>query len=102
MRREIPIETIYGQSSGHTLVLEIDGEVVTLKIDGGFAGRDVDEELPKSALLELTSGGPQKNSDLLGLTLQTDGGELIKGSIGVGSGNQGFAIRKSDLIEALG
>ncbi len=101
MRYEVPMQTVYGEKSGHPLVLEQSGNEIRLTVDGGFAGRDVDEELPKSAFLALLSGGAQRNNDLLGLTLQTDGGPTVTGLIGVGSGNIGFIVSRDDLVAAI-
>jgi hypothetical protein len=101
MRYEVPMQTVYGENSNHPLVLEQAGDEIRLTIDGGFAGRDVDEELPKSAFLALLSGGAQRNNDLLGLTLQTDGGPTVTGLVGVGSGNIGFVVNRDELATAI-
>jgi len=95
------MRTVYGEASGLPLVLEQSGDEIRITIDGGFAGRDVDEELPKSAFLALLSGGPQKNNDLLGLTIETDGGPDVRGHIGVGSGNIGFLVSRDELAAAI-
>ena len=101
MAFEIPIFNINGSSSRYVLALEPEGDDVWLRIDEEFAGRAVEEELPKEALARLVSGGPQKNFDLLGLTFETDGGEMVKGLIGVGSGNQRFQMRRADVVNVL-
>ena len=101
MRHEIPIQTILGKPTPYSLVVEGLGDDVRLTLDAGFAGRDVDEELPCSALAELVSGGARRNDDLLGLSFETDGGELVKGTVGVGSGNERFTVRRDDLAAAL-
>jgi hypothetical protein len=98
---EIPIYNINGSLSSFTLSIEPSGDDVWLRIDEDFAGRRVEEELSKAALAELVSGGPQKNFDLLGLTFDTDGGEMVNGLIGIGSGNQRFMVRSEEIRKAL-
>ena len=98
---EIPIYNINGSSSQYVLSIEPSGDDVWLRIDADFAGRPVEEELSKAALTELVSGGPRQNFDLLGLTFETDGGEMVQGLVSVGSGNQRFLLRRDDVIEVL-
>lgn len=99
---EIPIYNINGSPSSFTFDIEPSGDDVWLRIDEEFAGRRVEEELTKDSLADLVSGGPKKNFDLLGLTFETDGGEMVNGVVGVGSGNQRFMLRRDDLRAALG
>jgi hypothetical protein len=101
MPLEIPIYNINGVLSSYLLTLEPSGDDVRLRIDEEFAGRAVEEELSDAALADLVSGGPQKNFDLLGLTFETDGGEMVHALLSVGSGNYRFMFRRKDVIEAL-
>ncbi len=101
VRHEIPLTTIHDRPTPYVLALEADGETVRLEIDEAFAGRRVEEELPRAALVDLLAGGPRRNDDLLGLTLETDGGERVTGLVSVGSGNERFALRREDLAAAL-
>ncbi len=78
------------------------GDGVQLAINGGLAGREVDEEIGVSALRELLVGGRRRNNDLQGLTFETDGGESVILTIGVESGNERSVVRREDLAEALG
>jgi hypothetical protein len=101
MRYEVPMDTAYGEPSGYSLGLEQAADLIRLTIEGGFSGRDVEEELPKAALLELLSGGAQRNNDLLGLTLETDGGPAVWGFVSVGSDNIRFSVAREALAQAV-
>ena len=98
---DIPIFNFNGSATQFVMELEPSGDDVRLSIDEAFAGRAVEEELSKAALAELVSGGPQKNFDLLGLTFETDGGEMVNGLLSIGSDNQRFKLRRDDLVAAL-
>ncbi len=100
MDRKVALLNGFRESTPFTLDLELNGDEVTLRIDEDFAGRRVEEELPIAVLLELATGAPQKNDDLLGLTFETTETE-VHGLIGVGSGNERFILSKADLTEAL-
>lgn len=100
MDRKVALLNGFRESTPFTLDLELNGDEVTLRIDEDFAGRRVEEELPIAVLLELATGAPQKNDDLLGLTFETTETE-VHGLIGVGSGNERFILSKADLAEAL-
>ncbi len=100
MDRKVALLNGFRESTPFTLDLELIGDEVTLRIDEDFAGRRVEEELPIAVLLELATGAPQKNDDLLGLTFETTETE-VHGLIGVGSGNERFILSKADLAEAL-
>jgi hypothetical protein len=100
MDRKVALLNGFRESTPFTLDLELSGDEVTLRIDEDFAGRRVEEELPIAVLLELATGAPQKNDDLLGLTFETTETE-VHGLIGVGSGNERFILSKADLAEAL-
>lgn len=71
-------------------------------LDAGFAGRDVDEELPASAFAELLAGGPRQNHDLLGLSWSTEDGETVVGTVSVGSGYERFVVDAGQLRQSLG
>jgi len=100
MDRKVALLNGFRESTPFTLDLELIGDEATLRIDEDFAGRRVEEELPIAVLLELATGAPQKNDDLLGLTFETTETE-VHGLIGVGSGNERFILSKADLAEAL-
>jgi hypothetical protein len=100
MDRKVALLNGFRESTPFTLDLELNGDEVILRIDEDFAGRRVEEELPIAVLLELATGAPQKNDDLLGLTFETTETE-VHGLIGVGSGNERFILSKADLAEAL-
>lgn len=100
MDRKVALLNGFRESTPFTLDLELNGDEATLRIDEDFAGRRVEEELPIAVLLELATGAPQKNDDLLGLTFETTETE-VHGLIGVGSGNERFILSKADLAEAL-
>jgi len=100
MDRKVALLNGFRESTPFTLDLELNGDEVTLRINEDFAGRRVEEELPIAVLLELATGTPQKNDDLLGLTFETSETE-VHGLIGVGSGNERFILSKADLAEAL-
>jgi hypothetical protein len=100
MDRKVALLNGFRESTPFTLDLELNGDEVILRIDEDFAGRRVEEELPIAVLLELATGAPQKNDDLLGLTFETTETE-VHGLIGVGSGNERFILSKVELAEAL-
>ncbi|MGV3618342.1 MAG: hypothetical protein ACO1SV_23700 [Fimbriimonas sp.] len=98
----VPIYTVYGDATPFAIGLDpIGSGNATLTIDGNFAGRDVEEELPIEALVLLAGEEPFSYDDLLGLNLKTDG-KRITGLIGVGSGNEPFALHPEDLRAAIG
>src|SRR5690349_11128392 len=101
MPYEIPIYNIKGTLTSFFLEIEPSGEDVWLRIEEEFAGRRVEEEMTKASLADLVSGGPKRNYDLLGLTFETDGGDMVNGTVGVGSGNQRFMVPRDDLVAAL-
>jgi len=100
MDRKVALLNGFRESTPFTLDLELNGDEVILRIDEDFAGRRVEEALPIAVLLELATGAPQKNDDLLGLTFETTETE-VHGLIGVGSGNERFILSKVELAEAL-
>jgi hypothetical protein len=98
---QIPISNAYGKPTEYTMDLESDGDGVRILIDGGFAGREVDEEVSLGDIAFLLNAEPgYKFEDLLGLILE-NGGEEIRGIVGVGSGNERFIISKADLQAAF-
>jgi len=105
VEQTLPIYTIYGKESGSLLILvrlEGDGDAATIaiRIPDSFAGRDVDEEISLADLKRLGGATAYSHQDILGLLLETDGNE-VKGRVGVGSGNEEFVLRLSDLNEAI-
>lgn len=93
---QIPIINAYDEATPYTLDLTIDGDAVRIQVDGAFAGRDVDEELPVADLQALLAADELTNDDLLGFILRSEG-DRIHGLIGVGSGNERFSVRKADF-----
>ena len=79
-----------------------EGAVVRIGLKVEFVGREVEEEIERSAFEALLAGGPRRNHDLLGLAFETDGGETVLWTVGVGSGNERFLTRRADLAAALG
>jgi len=100
MAVRVPIIDIYGVATPYFLEIERRGDEANLRIDGSFAGRDVDEDMPLDALRSLAGDSSFSFRELLGLSLETDG-SMVKGLIGVGSGNEGFVLAKNALARAL-
>ncbi len=97
----VPIFTVYGDETPFYLELFPAGDgQATLRIDGDFAGRQVEEEIPREALDRLASEEPFDYQDILGLRLSTDG-KVVTGLIGVGSGNEGFQLERTTLRAAI-
>lgn len=100
MVHSLPITDVHGRLTPFTLDLAPNGDGFTLTIPGDFAGRDVEEEVDRPSLERLVAEDGFDYRDLLGLTLTTDG-EVIRGLVGVGSGNERFTIERSALASAL-
>ena len=97
----VPLFTIYGDATPYALELTpIGAGNIALRIDGDFAGREVEEEMPLDALRLLAAEEPYEYDDLLGLGLKTDGTQ-VRGLIGVGSGNEPFILHRTDLATAV-
>jgi hypothetical protein len=98
---QIPLLTGHGKETlSHIELIALSPDLVQLKIDIDFAGRDVDEEISSEAVKKI--GGPEafRFDDLLGIHFETDG-EQINGMVGAGSGNVKFILKRSDWNAAV-
>lgn len=98
---QVPIFTIYGKDTQEFVQLErLGGADVRLTISDRFAGRNVEEDLRLSELTGLLADPSTPVRDLLGLQLETDGGD-IQGVVSVGSGNERFVLPREAFVLAV-
>jgi hypothetical protein len=101
MTLSVPMSDIYGKATGFTFNLTpVSADWTQITIDEDFAGRSVDEEITNADLLRLVSEEAFTHQDILGLILEADG-DLVKGIVGVGSGNERFTLAKAALKAAI-
>jgi hypothetical protein len=96
----ITIIDAHGKPTPYTMDLLPLPDAVQVQISGDFAGRNVEEEVPLAELQRLVDEDGYDYRDLLGLTLTTEG-HVVRGLIGIGSGNERFSISRADLAKAV-
>lgn len=97
---ELPLYTVFGDTTPFVMELIHEANDVTVRIDVGFAGRDVEESISYEDLAKIAGDEPFVFQEVLGLIFTTDG-ETITGKVSVGSGNERFTLKKADLLAAL-
>ena len=97
---ELPLQNAFNEPTDFVLEITVDGENVNLAIAREFAGRSVDEDAPRSDLLEFAQVPGKKYEDLLGFILEASDDRIV-GLIGVGSGNERFSVDRSQFLAAL-
>jgi|GEM_PF-2158953 hypothetical protein len=100
MSADIPLRNGYFEPTPYVLSASREADEVTVTIDAGFAGRTVEESFAFEDFRRLGGEEPFDFEDVLGLVLRTDG-QTITGLIGVGSGNERFAVSREDWNTAL-
>lgn len=95
---EIPLHDRFFNPLDAVLRVTREGDDVTLAMDDAFVGREVEERYAVQELKPLVEGG--RNDDALGLVLETEG-EWITLLVGIGSGNERFAVDRARFAAAL-
>ena len=97
----VPLLNAQRKDTQTCLNLNFDGsDTVQITIGYEFAGRDVDEELDLATIQRVGGEEPYRCNDLLGLSFETDGHEIM-GSVGAGSGCYTFIVSREDWTSAI-